>query len=76
MHQRYASTSEIKTVACNHSAFTNAKRLSRHLSLIMISCLWKSKTHDACEDKYLLGESQFVALAQLVFQIEGGSTAF
>lgn len=29
-----------------------------------------------CEDQYLLGEGKFVALTQLVLQVEGGSTTF
>lgn len=33
-------------------------------------------TPDACEAEYLLGEGEFVALTQLVFQVEGGSAAF
>lgn len=31
---------------------------------------------DACEDNHLLGQGEFVALAQFVFQVEGRSAAF
>lgn len=31
---------------------------------------------DICKDEYLLGKGEFVAMTQLVFQVEGRSTAF